>query len=225
VFEGTTPPPPSPGKAHIPLFSENGQCRSGEATIAVDWTFKIEGLSGTCSQPPMANFGRWVLKSVLINGENAADGPITFQPDQQIRNVQVMVTDKRSEMVFHVSDESGQPTREYVVVAYPIQKSRWQSGARIFVPPSADLMGRGASSSAMPGPTAVNPSPRREAMPGLRPGEYYVVAVDDMESEDSRDPIVLDRLRSSAARVNVPEGVTVDVPLRRVVFADAVARR
>ncbi len=44
-------------------------------------------------------------------------------------------------------------------------------------------------------------------MSGLRPGEYYVVAVDDMEQEDWRDPVVLDRLRSSGLRVTVSEGV------------------
>ncbi len=227
VFDGMTPPPPSPGKTRVPLFSENGECRSGEATIAADWTFKIEGLNGTCSQPPGAVFGKWMLKAVIINGETVADGPITFQPDQQIRNVQVIVTDKRSEMMFHVSDESGQPTRDYVVVAYPIQKSKWPLGARIFVPPPIDqMMGRPApTSAATPGPTPTNAPPRREAMSAVRAGEYYVVAVDDMEPEDWRDPVVLDRLRSSAVRVNVPEGATADVPLRRINFAEAISKR
>jgi hypothetical protein len=230
VFEGTNPPPPSPGKARIPLFSESGECRSGEATIGADWTFKVEGLIGTCSQPPNGSFGRWMLKAVVVNGENAADTPITFQPDQQLRNVQVIVTDKKSEMVFHVSDESGQPTRDYVVVAYPVQKARWQSSARIFVGPTIDqnmaaMMARAAPTSSMPGPAPANVPPRREAMTGLRPGEYYVVAVDDLEQEDSRDPVVLDRLRSSAVRVTVPEGATADVPLRRISFANAIATR
>ena len=225
VFEGTSPPPPSPGKARIPLFSETGECRSGEATIAPDWTFKLEGLSGTCSAPPVGMFGRWMLKAIVINGENTADTPVTFQPEQQFRNVQVIVTDKRSEMLFHVSDESGQPTREYVVLAYPVQKSRWTTGARYFLPPPIEPMsGRGATSSA-PGPTTMNPPARREAMGGLRSGDYYVVAVDDMEPDDSRDPTVLERLRSSAVRVTVPEGATADVPLKRINFAAAMSKR
>ncbi len=71
----------------------------------------------------------------------------------------------------------------------------------------------------------MNTPSRREAMLALRPGEYYVVAVDDMEQEDSRDPLVLDRLRASATRVNVPEGATADVPLRRIKFAEAISKR
>ena len=230
VFEGATAAPPSPpGKVRVPLFSENGQCRSGEATIAADWTFRLEGLSGTCSAPPMQMFGRWNLKAVLVNGENAGDEPITFQPGQLLRNVQVVVTDKRSTMAFRVSDENGQTTRDYVVVVYPIDKTRWTTGARIFVGPSDAMTTmmmsmRPPQSASTPGANIVAP-PRREEMSGLRPGEYYVVAVDDMEQDDWRDPVVLDRLRSSGLRVTVSEGVSTDVPLRRVSFADLMTKR
>jgi hypothetical protein len=76
----------------------------------------------------------------------------------------------------------------------------------------------------VPGSIGMPPA-RREAMTGLRPGEYYVVAVDDLEPDDYRDPAVLDRLRSSAMRVTIPDGSTVDVPLRRASFADIMATR
>jgi hypothetical protein len=231
VFEGTSPPPPSPGTARVPLFAENGQCRSGQATIAADWAFKVEGLVGTCSAPPMQMFGRWSIKAVIVNGENAAGAPITFQPGQQFRNVQVIVTDKRSDMVFHVSDENGQATRDYVILVYPVEKARWANGnaARVFVGPSDQM---NAAMSMMRPPPAANapgPSPamqaRREGMSGLSLGEYYVVAVDDMEQDDSRDPVVLDRLRSSAQRVTLSDGVDSDVALRRVRFADVMSKR
>ena len=61
---------------------------------------------------------------------------------------------------------------------------------------------------------------RLQTLSGLRAGEYYVVAVDDLESDDVRDPVVLDKLRSSATRVTVGEGATVEVSLRRGSFAD-----
>jgi len=231
VFEGTTPAPPSPGKARIPLYSETGQCRSGEATIAADWTFRIEGLSGTCSAPPMQMFGRWNIKAVLINGENAAAAPITFQPGQQLRNVQVVVTDKRSDMVFQVSDENGQTTRDYVILVYPVDKARWMNGngTRVFVGPSEQMVSAMMMMRPLQAPSAPGLSPvmqaRREGMSGLALGEYYVVAVDDMEQEDSRDPVVLDRLRSSALRVTLSEAGDSQVALRRVSFADAMGKR
>lgn len=227
VFEGSAPPSASLGKARVPLFSETGECRAGEATISPDWTFKVEGLSGTCSQPPGQMFGPWNVKAVMINGDDIANAPFTFQPDQQLRNVQVIVTDKRSELVFHVTDDSGQSTPDYVAIVYPVEKARWPMFARYFVGPLVDLM-----TSAQNRPTVTNtaivPSaastPRRESMSALRPGDYYVVAVDDMEPEDYRDPVVLERLRSSAVRVTMTDG-TVDVSLRRISFAKAVASR
>ena len=62
-------------------------------------------------------------------------------------------------------------------------------------------------------------------MSALRAGDYYVVAVDDMEPEEWRDPVVLDRLRSTAVRVNVPEGATADVPLPRINFNEGISKR
>jgi hypothetical protein len=62
-------------------------------------------------------------------------------------------------------------------------------------------------------------------MSGLSLGEYYVVAVDDMEPDDSRDPVVLERLRSNGIRVTLAEGVDTPVELRRVRFADVMAKR
>ena len=224
IFEGETPPPPSPGKMHVPMFSENGMCRSGEATIAPDWSFNIKGLIGTCGSPPIPMFGRWVLKAVLVDGNDISDSPVTFEPGQQLRNVQVVVTDRRSQLSFRVSDQHGQPTREYVVVVYPVEKTRWSS-ARIFAgPPPLPQAGRGVQTAASaPGPTPIM-TPRREEMVGLRPGEYYAVAVDDLEPDDFRDPTVLDRMRSGAVRVTVVEG-SVDVPLRRVSFTELMSGR
>jgi hypothetical protein len=226
IFEGDSPAPPSPGKMHIPMYSESGLCRSGEATIAADWSFQVDGLTGTCSTPPMGVFGRWTLKAIVVNGTDIGDSPVTFQSGQQIRNVQVIVTDRRSTLSFRVADESGQPTRDYVVVVYPVKKERWRN-ARIFVgPPLIPPVGGPAAQPTMGVPGIGRGMPaRREEMQGLPPGEYYVVAVDDLEPEDFRDTAVLDRLRASGARVTISEGASVDVALRRVSFAAVMTQR
>ena len=46
-----------------------------------------------------------------------------------------------------------------------------------------------------------------------------------MEQEDSRDPVVLDRLRSSALRVTLSESGDSQVALRRIKFADVITKR
>jgi len=223
IFEGNSPPPASPGRVRVPMFSENGMCRSGEAEVAPDWSFRIRGISGTCSAQPSGGFGRWMLKAVNVNGQNLLDAPVTFQPGQQLRDVQVVVTDRPSSMTFQVSDETGQPTRDFVAVVYPVDKGRWTNSARTYVPPT---MAMEAMRSAMNSPGPANPAMiRPQMLPGLRPGDYYVIAVDDLEFEDIRDPVVLDRLRSSATRVSVSEGSTVNVSLQRAGFADLMRQR
>jgi hypothetical protein len=54
------------------------------------------------------------------------------------------------------------------------------------------------------------------------PGEYYVIAIDDIEGEDTQDPAVLERLTSSAIRVELTDDAPIELPLRRFNLADVV---
>jgi hypothetical protein len=237
VFEGSTPPPPSPGQTGVPYFSPNTRgCRIGQATIAQDWTFKVEGLSGTCGAPGQTSFGRWTLKAVMFRGENMLERTVTFEPGQQLTGVQVVVTDKRTDLEFRVSDETRQLTKEYVAIVFSTDKSRWtqleqmQPHVRVFVPPPAIVSqlavrqnaGRGATGGVASGTNSLATGPRREAITGLPPGEYFVVAVDDIDTEEWRDPVVLERLSSSAVRVALTNDAPVEVPLQRIKLSDVV---
>jgi len=228
IFEGNSPPPPSPGQARVPFYNPEGPgCRGGQATIAADWSFKIEGLSGTCGAPPYATFGRWTLKSITLRGQSLLDGPVTFETGQQYANIQVVVTDKRTQMDLRVSGEDGQPTREYVVIAFPIDKARWDQQlrqVRTYVPPPLGAFTRLTppagvgqavnSGNAMPG------SAPQERLQALTPGEYFVIALDDIDSEDWQDPAVLERLSANAIRVVLTEDAPVEVPLRRFSYTE-----
>ena len=230
VFEGTSPPPPSPpGEAHVPLHSQDGSCRSGPAIVATDWTFRIEGLFGPCALQPMAIFGRWRVKAVMHNGDNLLDAPYMFHAGQQLRNVQVIVTDKRSDVTFRVADENGQLTREYVALLFPVEKANRSQSVLTFNGPPAELPAVPSRAPVLNGParaTAMIPPPmtRRESLMGVAPGEYYAAAVDDMEPEDPHDPEVLERLASSALRVTVSEGVNQEIAVRRVKLADVMRK-
>lgn len=224
VFEGTTPPP-SPPKTPVwlPLNrDEDERCQSQQAHVNADWTFRVEGLLGTCSAPNQQMFGKWMLKSVTVNGEEMLTRPMTFEPGQQLRNVQVVLTDRRSTMALRVADDAGQSTREYVALVFFADRRRWQKGplARTYVPPqvSVDMTapGPGALPSAAPGLFAARP----ERIEPLAPGEYYVVAVDDVEPEALRSEDLFERLIPSAMRVSVTEGASLEVALRRVKLRD-----
>src|SRR6185295_9167866 len=74
VFEGTSPLPQNPRQAGVEFRSTAGRvCGASPAEIAADWSFKIEGLVGTCANMPMFGFGRWMLKAVVYDGEDLVD--------------------------------------------------------------------------------------------------------------------------------------------------------
>jgi hypothetical protein len=213
--------------------------------VAADWTFKLDGLSGTCGAPPLSMFGRWTLKAVMFRGQNLMEQMVTFETGQQYSNMQIVVTDKRTQMDLRVSGDDGQPTREYVAVVFPLDKTKWNPQLRLVrthVPPQMTSVGAGTSRvmavgqmvtvPMAPGTMTGMPPPMGsinvvggvmsgpERFVGLPPGEYYVIAVDDMEVEDPQDPGVLERLTSSAIRVTLTDDAPIEVPLRRFTFAD-----
>ena len=179
-------------------------------------------------------FGRWTLKALTIRGRNLMDELMTFENGQHYTNVQIVVTDKRTLMDLRVSGDDGQPTREYVAIAFPVDKEKWTSPlrpVRTHVPqpiltmprtgaaPPGAAVGRGATTATYM--TGGNQGPQERFL-GLAAGEYYVIAVDDIQVEDSQDPGVLERLATSASRVTLTDEAPLEVPLRRFTFADLI---
>ena len=237
VFEGRSPVP-SDLRAIGVAFNSHGAagCRSGRTAVAANHTFTAEGLSGTCYARASAGFGPWTIKAILHEGVDLLDRPITFEAGQHLRNVQIVMTDRRTELVFRVADERGQPTQEYVAIVFPTDKGHWVEGSpflRTYVPPpltnrppgasgslsdgagSAQFGLKGAAGSTSIVPTAARP-PRRDSLNALPPGEYYVVALDDIDADNVRDPAVLDELKSHAVRVRLADGSAMQIDLRRL---------
>jgi hypothetical protein len=195
-------------------------CQSQGGSINPDGTFRVEGVVGTCTVRVMGNLGRWNVKSITQGDADLRERLLTFDPGQQLRDVQVVLTDKRTELVLTVNDERGRPTREYVAIAFSTDKARWTEMSpyvRLLVPgpppparPATPLRG---SVDLQPPPVAE----RRDMIIGAPPGEYYVVAVSDIAGDDTRDPAVLERLAAGAERVTLSyERSPVDVTIRRI---------
>jgi hypothetical protein len=195
-------------------------CRTDAGSINADGTFRLHGIVGTCIVRMMGNLGRWSVKAIIQGDADLRDRVLTFDPGQQLRDVQVVLTDKRTELNLKVSDEHSRPTREYVAIAFSTDKTRWNEMSpyiRIFVPrppsqsqPAVPLRG---SADLRPPPT----SEQRDMIVGAPPGEYYVVAVNDIAADDTRDPAVLERLATAAVRVTLShERTPIEVSLRRI---------
>jgi hypothetical protein len=229
VFEGSTPPPAPPEKYALPLYNPNGPgCRPAQAIVASDWSFKVDGLSGTCGVQPGNMFGRWTLKAVMVRGQNLIDRMVTFETGQSYTSVTIVVTDKRTIVDIGVTDESGQPTHEYAALVFPADKDRWaqlQRYVRTAAPIPASVLQAQAQRGAVPLSSVISPTqlkPGISRMVNLPAGEYYAIAVDDMDPEDTMEPNVLEKLIPSATRVNVTEDGPIEIILRRFNFSDVI---
>ena len=193
VFDGASPLPQHVSMVSVPFFSSTGgRCASRPAAVAPDWSFKIEGLAGTCSNMAWLGLGRWLLKAVLFDGADVMDRAVTFKAGQQYRNVQVIFTDRPAAVTFRVSDEEGQATQEYVALVLPSEKARWNtrpnsSPVRAYVPPQPEMMALQGSSPVARAPVLA-PRRRGETMEGLRPGEYLAIAVDNSNGKTGSTP-------------------------------------
>jgi hypothetical protein len=206
IFDGTSPLPPiadnrspRPGLSFSPA---DGMCRVGRVFFGADLTFSVDGLIGTCNARVTGTSGAWIVKAVRHGNVDLLDGPITFEPGQQLRDIEVILTDKRTELTLPVSDDSGRPTREYVALVFSVDRERWTPGSRYvrtYVAPSEDTIGVG----------------ERDTIGGLPPGDYYVVAVPDIESDALGDPgDILEELSRRATRITLAEDSRVTVSLR-----------
>ena len=151
---------------------------------------------------------------------------VTFEPGQNLTNVQVVVSDKRSQLDLVVSGDDGQATSEYVALAFPTDKQKWTFPSRqirTLSPMPATVAAAMRASMPASGPGAANLSNlQQQRIAGLPPGEYYIIAIDDIEFDDSQDPSVLEKLATNALRVTVNDDAPIEVPLRRFSFAEVM---
>ena len=229
VFKGAGHPADSPGNLQLPLMPADGRrCSAGRTVIAPDWSFTVDGLMGTCTTRTY-QAGRWMLKSVLYNGENLLDRPITFKPGADYHDLQVVLTDRRTDIAFVVT-AAGQPTREYVAVVFPASRAGWTGGpagagfdlARVYVPPSAGRIVQDMRETpGSPREPASDPA-RREVMQGLRPGEYSRLPWITSNGRICAIPRSSTRLAAVATKVVVGDAARVELSLRRIIFADVI---
>jgi hypothetical protein len=223
VFEGDgSPPTPALANDRVPMFAPEWEtCHFGLPTIGPDWSFKIDGLAGTCrSNPRRAPLSaRWVLKSVTLDGKDLLDEHVWFEPGRHYENVRIVMTDRRSQVRVRVSEANGTPTGEYAAVAFPVQPERWRHPERYIsalAPAPASFLGR-------PDRSGTGGEPGRSLrFIGLPAGDYYLIAVDDIEYKMTHDPAVLQKLTLKATRVTISERDLLEVPLQRYLLSDVI---
>jgi hypothetical protein len=166
--------------------------------VRADWSFELTGLSDRVRLRWTAGKEGpdWSLKSALKDGVDLADRAIEVLPGQVVDDVEIVITQKITEVSGIVLDERGQPTTDATVVIFADDEERWTPGTRYIRTGRPDTEGKYRIR--------------------LTPGPAYLVAV-VRSAEDGRysDPEVLAGLVPSATRLTIAEGESKVLNLRQ----------
>jgi hypothetical protein len=168
------------------------------ARVSDDYSFEMKATPGRMritlggfNAPPTG----WSVRSVRLNGVDVTDTGIEFKPNEDISGVDVELTNRLTSLSGLVTNGRSEPSKDYTAIVFAQDRDKWTGNSRYQGTGRPDQDGRFKIS-------------------GLPPGDYYIVAVDRIESGESSDPDFLESLRSRATSLSLSEGETKTVDLR-----------
>ena len=170
----------------------------GNGKVNDDLTFEVTGLydrrllRGSINT---TNSG-WFPKAVLYDGEDITDSGMEFTPGRSYDGLQLVFTQKTTDLSGLVTDDRGKPVLDATVVVFPANRDRWTFLSRYLRTMRPDTNGR-------------------YSVKNLPPAEdYLIIAVQNLEQGQGADPDFLTRAREEAKPFSLTEGETKAVDLR-----------
>lgn len=134
----------------------------------------------------------WGLESVVVDGADVTDLPVTIAAGAVPKDVVVTLGDQWQQLSGRLGDAEGKAMTDYTVMVFPVDEAYWLHGTRriITAQPGSD----GGFTLGGPGP-AVLPA-----------GEYYLAALTDVSRDEQYDPAFLQSIIPAAIRVTLAPG-------------------
>lgn len=164
-----------------------------------DYSFELTGLADRRVIRISAGPG-WFLKAIFHGGEDVTDTGVEFTSGRSIDDLQIVVTQKATELSGLVTDDRNRPVVDSTVVIFPANRERWGYLSRYLRTVRPDTEGRYNVRS-------------------LPPGEdYLIIAVQNLENGQGGDPEFLARARDEAKPLTLNEGEikAVDIKLSKL---------
>ncbi len=167
----------------------------GNTRVNDDWSFELTGLIDARLLRVNAPQG-WALKAVMLGGEDVTDTAIQLSPGQRVTGVQVVLTNKLTDVSGMVADDRGQPVLDASVVVFPSDDRLWTPQSRFVRVARPDQEGR----------YQIRGLP---AHPG-----YLAVAVQGLEDGQAGDSEFLASVRAVGTPLALNEGEAKALDLR-----------
>ena len=168
----------------------------GATAVKENGTFEVEGLMGArlfrVINPPKG----WVVKRVLLNGEDITDKGAEFKPGEDVAGIEIELTNRVTTLAGAITDERGQSQKDSTVVIFPEDQSKWTLPMNRWM-------------------TTTRPDQEgRYKFNALPPGSYYAIAVEYVAPGEWQDPDWLARAAKKATRVTLDEGSSKTLDLK-----------
>jgi hypothetical protein len=124
-----------------------------------------------------------------VNYENSdiTDTGIDFKEGQQVAGIEIVLTQRATDVSGTVQDSRARPITDFVVVAFSPDSRKWGYMTRHVRTARPNQEGR-------------------FSIKGLPPEEYYLIALDYLEAGEEGDPEQLEKWKTNATRVTLADG-------------------
>ena len=195
VFEGAQPPTAAelqtlsfslvpPGSGGVPLWGGGGRVDAeGRFTFAgvTPDSYQFTSMWGAA-----AAANRWTIKSSTTNGREAFEAPIRVNPNETLEWT-ITYTDKPTGLTGVLQDSGGRAATDYYMLVFSSDRRHWTPGSRRI------RMTRPGTDGSY-------------TVKGLPPGDYFLAAPTDLENGEWNDPVLLEQLARSAAKITLRDG-------------------
>jgi uncharacterized GH25 family protein len=184
----------------IPVdYDLSPQNNLASADIRPNGSFTIDGINGPRRLEVVTAPPGWVLKEIRVGGIDVTDQALPFgTADESLRDVEVALTDRVSELMGLVRDDRARPMAAATVIVFSTDRSRWYPRSRYIQRDRTEADGS-------------------YSIAGLPAGNYYAVPVRDVPADGAdawQEPAFLESLIPAASTVLVGDGARASANFR-----------
>jgi len=174
----------------------------GPTKVNEDFSFEMNSLfDRRLIRASIAPTSGWYFKAALYDGQDVTDSGIEFAPGRSYEGLQVVFSQKTTDLSGLVSDDRNRPVLDATVVIFPADREKWTYATRFIRTLRPDTNGRYTTKSMPPS------------------DDYLIIAVQNLEQGQGNDPEFLVRAMEEAKSLSLNEGETkiFDVKLSKLV--------
>ena len=193
----TTLTPPSVGAVNVllrPVLTGTQITMGRLSTMTTaDGSFVFQGLLPgryrvTASSAALPVIGTtWLLESAMADGVDVSETPFDLKATGQNPEIVVTFSDQPAEINGLLQTAAGRPTSEYYVIVFPVEKNLQTNATRRIqqVRPATD---------------------GRFTFRGLRPGNYIIAALTELDPAELFDPAFLEQVAPAGVKMTLAPG-------------------